>query len=105
MIFKNFTVLLCNTKWKVCKGERKGILVWQNVQTVMCNRYKLLCVIGLSSLLKKNQLDVVYMQQRKSIQTSCHSISLTTEAPWATLVDNLEYKGDMFNEPAPHSLT
>lgn len=54
---------------------------------------------------EKNQLDVVYMQQRKSIQTSCHSISLTTEAPWASLVDNLEYKGDMFNEPAPHSLT
>lgn len=47
----------------------------------------------------------------KKVNSDCHSISLTTEAPWATctLVDNLEYKGDMFNEPhtlqAPHSLT
>lgn len=97
----------------VCRGERKEIIVWSDkIQIVVCD-------IGLSSLLiKKNQLPVdepvVYrctgcIYAAKKVKSNCHSISLTIEALWATLLDNSEYKGDMFNDmqtlQGPHSLT
>lgn len=40
----------------------------------------------------------LYIYAAKKVKSHCHSTSLTIEAPWATLVDNSEYKGDMFND-------
>lgn len=40
----------------------------------------------------------LYIYAAKKVNSNCHSTSLTIEAPWATLVDNSEYKGDMFND-------
>lgn len=52
---------------------------------------------------------VVYMQQRKSNPTVTLLVWLLKHPELRTLLDNSEYKGDMFNDmqtlQGPHSLT